>query len=598
MKVYNPQAEKLLLCALLERPKLRQYAISKLHEDLFGSESMHEIYVRMIFLQEQGKKVPSAAVMVNDPGLSLEAQTALTLTTRERAKLASFRPSDIDHCLDQVKYYYRVRVLYEMNKWVAEQFEGNAQVDMDEVKAELQQRILTMDVFDEIAENLQIIGQGANITDKYLEDHLSRKKMRTVPTGYSVIDDRAKWNRGNMVLLTAKRGQGKSLLAKSLGLSHFRQGQNVLTVNLEMEKWEYLCRLFAQETPFSHDQLREGLATPWQIKKAIGAKKRLDRDGMKFRYPNPDYNSRDPNNKHEWIDKPCRWALRTINRPDYTPAQLHNELRHQGYDVVIIDYINLFKQGNKDLWASLYEHTKYLKMMAKDLGILLYILAQLTDEGRAKYARAAEEDSDAWLYWEINRGSPSVKMFHGKARHYKPYSFPLVFRHYNMQFAEEIDVGLVCSNKDCRSTFPKADSPKDEGFEEAEPKVSKDLLDELAGKISKQDKSSEDAEKSPEQQDKAALRATELRIRLKVLKATCCPDCRYKKKDAEKHTSYKLVDEMKLLENLASEDAEEHQKHVDEVAADRKQENIQARKDRHDKKLKGQAERMEGDDSK
>jgi len=559
VRVYNAQAEKLLLCAMLERRRLRQYALQHLHEDLFGSDVIREIYIRMQKLMEMGKPVPSVSVMVTDPGLSPAASTALKLNPRERAKLVSFKPSDVDHSLDQIRYYYQVRVLYETQKWIAEQFETPAQVNMDEMKAEIQQRLLSMDVYDEVSENLQIIGHGGNISDDYLREQLSRKRKRTVPTGYSVIDDKAKWSRGNMVLLTAKRGQGKSLLAKSLGLSHFRQGQNVLTVNMEMERWEYLCRLFAQETPFTHDQLREGLATSKQIEKAVAAKKRLDRDGMAFR---------DPDTGEL---RPCRWGLRTITRPNYTPAMLHNELRYQGYDVVIIDYINLFKQENKDLWASLYSHTKYLKMMAKDLGILLYILAQLTDEGRAKYARAAEEDSDAWLYWEINRGTPSVKMFHGKARHYKPYSFPLVFRHYNMEFAEEIDIGLVCSNDQCRSTFKKQDPKgKDDGFEDAKPVVSHDELDDISENIAKYKRIAKNQKKTERQRQSAKVKLKELTLRGELLEAGICPNCRRKVRGTNKVVEHRLVDEMMLLEELASKDEEEHQHHVDELEAARK----------------------------
>ena len=284
MKLYNAPSEKLLVCALLERPDLRRNAVQHVHEHLFGDKNSREVYERMLAIQEQGRKVPTVGVMAQDPGLTPAAQTLLKLDPRDRVKLQNFRTSDIDHCLDQVRYYYKVRVLYEMSKYVGETFEGNAIANMDEVQAEIHERMLTMDVFDEVTQNLQIIGHGANIGDDYMREHLSEKTVKTIPTGLGVIDDRAKWTKGNMILLTAKRGQGKSLLAKSLGLSHFRQGQNVMPVNLELEKWEYLCRLFAETTPFTHDELRAGLNDK-DVKKALGCKKRLDLEGMRFRVP-------------------------------------------------------------------------------------------------------------------------------------------------------------------------------------------------------------------------------------------------------------------------------------------------------------------------
>ncbi len=566
MKLYNAPSEKLLVCALLERPELRRKYLQHIHEDLFGTKTCREVYTRMISIQEQGRKVPTVGVMAHDPGLTPAAQTLLKIDSRDRVKLQNFRPSDMDHCLDQVRYYYKVRVMYEMTKYVAETFESNALANMDEVQAEVQQRLLSMDVFDEVEQNLQIIGHGANITDEYLDEHLSEETLRVVPTGYSCIDDRAKWTRGNMILLTAKRGQGKSLLAKSLGLSHYRMGQNVMTVNLEMEKWEYLCRLFAETTPFTHDELRAGLKKK-DIRIAKGAKKRLDFEGMMRKVPDPT----DPKGER-MIKAPCRWALRTVTRPNYTPAQLHNELRHQGYHVVIIDYINLFKQVHKDLWQSLYAHTKYLKMMAKDLGVLLYVLAQLTDDGRAKYARAAEEDSDAWLYWEINRGSPISNFFHGKARHYKPFSFPLVFNYHNMAFVEESTIGTICKNPKCRAQFPKGD--------------------ELRQWIRDRRNPTDWGQK----QDAERLGKSGL----KLLEAGRCPRCVDFRRDRDgeyllddngkkKRKTFPLEDHMAQLVTTAQKDAEEHQKHVDETEAARAAAGNAPARRRHNEALAEQA---------
>lgn len=538
MILYNQGSERLLVCALLERPRLRRYAIPNMHEHLFGSKPAREVYERMLQLQIQGKKVPTVGVMAHDPGLSSAAQTMLKISPRDRVKLQNFRLSDIDHCLDQVRYYYKVRVMYEMNKWVAEQFETPAMANMDEVQAEVQQRLLSMDVFDEVTKNLVHIGHGANITDEEFREALSIKTVKTIPTGYQVLDDRAKWGKGNMILLTAKRGQGKSLFAKSLGLSHFRQGQNVLTVNLEMEKWEYLVRLFAETSPFTHDELRGGLDSK-KLEIALGYKKMLDGQGLRWRDP------------ETGKKRPCRWSLRTVNQPEYTPAMLHNELRHQGYHVVIIDYLNLFKQVHKDLWQSLYAHTKYLKMMAKDLGILLYVLAQLTDDGRAKYARAAEEDSDAWLFWEVNRGNPECKFFHGKARHYKPYSFPLIFDYFNMAFVEPHTLGWVCENPICRAQFPL----------ELE-QYCRDLKDPSDPGLTYEAK-------------RLGPRGIE------ILSKHRCPNCRkfIRNKDGEfarddngrrKLHTEKLVNHLELLTDMAFEDAKEHQKHVEQMEADRK----------------------------
>jgi len=264
------------------------------------------------------------------------------------------------------------------------------------------------------------------------------------------------------------------------------------------------------------------------------------------------------------MKKRCRWALRTVSSPTYTPTQLHNELRHQGYDVVIIDYLNLFKQVHKDLWQSLYMHTKYLKMMAKELGVLVYVLAQLNDEGRAKYGKAAEEDADAWLYWDIQVGSPRVQIFHGKARHYKPYPFELIFDYPNLGFIEESDLGLSC--KRCGHNFFPADT--------------KQRIEEKTDEIKRLRKRGSDEE------------ADDLEDQIPYLEQDRCPYCVGK----EFPRGPRLVPQIDQLKAIAKADAEEQEKARQAVEAKNKRDEDKKR-DRENKGSNDQDRRQdEGED--
>jgi len=441
----------MLLAAIMERPQLRSFILSRCQADLFGSDVTREIFDRLIFLGQQGEEIVSAGVMAQDPGLSDAARTTLQLTSKDRVKLRQYTKQDLARLVDITKYYYKKRVLYEETKWIAERLASQKMANMGEIQAHMQQCITQMDQYDDVTKGLAILGRGGNVSDSYLRSQLTQEGGLILPTGLTVFDERGHISKGNMVLLTAKRGQGKSILAKSLGLQHFWKGCNVYTVNMEMEKWEYLARLFAEVSNFSHDRIRRGFikkeikpildkATGRQAfdkltgKPLVTEKIRVNEEALKRllaqRRKIDAYGE-----KHK-----CRWVLRTVTTPLYTPQMLHQELKNQGFDVVIIDYINLFHQGKKELWEAIYANTKYLKMMAKELGVVIYVLGQLTEEGRAKYARAAEEDADVWWHWEINMGNPIVKFFHGKARHYKPFSFELIFDGRNARFIERKDI--------------------------------------------------------------------------------------------------------------------------------------------------------------
>lgn len=442
MKVYEAKTERMLLAAIMERPEHRNFVLSKLQADLFGSEVTREIFDRLLFLGQQGEPIVGAGIMAQDPGLSDAARTTLQLTSKDRNRLRQFTKKDLKRLIDHIRYFYKKRIIFEEAKWMTDQIASQKVADIKEIQGHMQQAITQMDQYDDVAKGLDILGKGANVSDRFLRRQLTQEEGLILPTGFTVFDERGHISKGNMVLLTAKRGQGKSMLAKSLGMSHFWKGCNVYTVNLEMERWEYLARVFAEVSDFSHERIRRGFirtVTEEYVDKKSGEVKTRERTQVNEKGIKKLLAKRRKidayGEKHN-----CRWALRTVTNPYYTPQMLHQELRNQGYDVVIIDYINLFHQGKQELWQAIYANTKYLKMMAKELGVVIYVLGQLTEEGRAKYARAAEEDSDIWWHWEVNRGNPLVKFFHGKARHYKPFSFELVFDGSNSRFIERAEI--------------------------------------------------------------------------------------------------------------------------------------------------------------
>jgi replicative DNA helicase len=406
--VHNFRAEKLLLCTLLEKKHLRQDFYHRLQPELFGTSVGREICERMLALSTYGKEIPTCGVMTEDPGLSEESRIILKLDRTDREKIKAIHRGDVESLIEQLVYFYQKRVVYEAVKHASEKLNTDAMIDMQEVRQEVQASFSQMDNLGPKDEGIRALGRDGNMDDAYLREHLKEGGHKSVlKTAFPSIDDRATWSRGNMIMLTAMRGHGKSVLVKSLGLRHFQQqNHSVFICSMEMEEWEYVARAMSEITKVPHDKFRRQSVSKAELDNILDVRRCVDELGM---------------------EKNARWTLKTVKSPNYTPALLHQELKHQGYDVVIVDYLNLFKRGKRELWDAIYDHTKYLKMMAKDLGVLLYVVGQLNEEGRAKYAKAAEEDADAWIYWSLEPGQPIVKFFHGKARHYPPFSFKLVF---------------------------------------------------------------------------------------------------------------------------------------------------------------------------
>lgn len=415
MKVISFSTEKTLLCGILENPTVLKRALPHLNVELFGNDFSREIFERILFYLGGGKNLPSAKIFSQDPGLSSGAAQTLNIELTEKKKLRELSKDDVDHCLDTLRYYYQKRTIYEMEKEVAEKLKSPKKINIREVRSYIQESLAALDSYDN-AGSYKTIGQGGNITDEYMIKNLSKQTRKMIPTGFPSIDQKiGGLLPGNVVLLTAKRGEGKSLLAKSLGLSHYYQKQNVFIANMEMGEWEYLVRVFAEGSEFSHAKLRQGFNSKKNIQKVLAEKRKINGWGAK--------------NK-------CRFTVKTVSDPFYTMVALHNEFKYHNYQVGVLDYLNLIKSSEKELWQGIYAATKYAKLMAKDLGIVLYIIAQLNDDDHAKYARSSEEDADIWFKWRYTRGNPWITVEQAKARDFEPFTFQLLFDSANLRMVD------------------------------------------------------------------------------------------------------------------------------------------------------------------
>lgn len=328
MKVISFPTEKTLLCGMLENPMVFKRALPHLNTELFGNDFSREIFDRILFYLGEGRNLPSAKIFSQDPGLSAGASQTLNVELAEKKRLRELSKDDVDHCIENLRYYYQKRTIYEMEKEVADQLKSPKKVNIKEVRSYIQDRLAALDSYDN-AGSYKIIGQGSNITDAYLIKNLSKQTRKMIPTGFPSVDSRiGGFLPGNVILLTAMRGEGKSLLAKSIGLSHFYQKQNVFVANMEMGEWEYLVRIFAEVSQFSHAKLRQGFNSKKNIQKVLAEKRRINGWGAR--------------NK-------CRFTIKTVSDAAYTMMSLHNEFKYHNYQVGVLDYLNLIKTNQKEI---------------------------------------------------------------------------------------------------------------------------------------------------------------------------------------------------------------------------------------------------------
>jgi replicative DNA helicase len=236
--------------------------------------------------------------------------------------------------------------------------------------------------------------------------------------------------RGELVIIHAESGSGKTMLAQNMATKQFDHGASVYVVNMEMEQADYEARLLAAITNRSVNQIRARKDFTWE-----------DRRDM-----------RDKVGRWSVLhgnDKKCRIVVKDARDVAYTPLQLEADVRAQSFDSIIIDYLTLFDvERNQKLWEAQKDYSRYLKLMAKRLGCVVIVLAQKNKEGDVKYGKGPEEDADLVLTWEKHNnfdddGQTEIQI--KKARHGRRTKFPATFVFDKMvveTYAPEADSGM------------------------------------------------------------------------------------------------------------------------------------------------------------
>lgn len=235
-------------------------------------------------------------------------------------------------------------------------------------------------------------------------DRVQKGQAGGLMTGISALDHclGGFWP-GDLIILAARPSMGKT--AKALTLAHnvAVDGKSVLFFNLEMTAAQMSMRLLARRTGLPVQAMqRQGDLKDGHFKDVIMARADL-----------------------------ARLPLHIDDTPGLSAAQIRTRARRHkrrhGLDLIIIDYLGLMTPppgiGNKV--NELAEITKALKTMAKELGVPIVLLHQLSRavEGRdnkrpqladLRDSGAIEQDADVvmFLYREeyyLSRDEPAKK---------------------------------------------------------------------------------------------------------------------------------------------------------------------------------------------
>ncbi len=406
MKLYDAKLEQRLLVSIMDSgDTLSHQILSEVQPSWFGFEPAKEVFEYLHNALRTGESIPTARMMVHEKALSERARTFLEKGSRDRIKHPQriTKTADVKKALRIAAKYRKQRILDIMGHRIADEMEKDSP-DHETLFADLEDNLLKANRGS--AEEMSHVGAGDN-SDDDLEAMLSDEVLDLIPTGFPTFDKNVKGiGRGDLMILAANYGGGKTAKALQLGRQTYKKGYSVCIVELEMSKGATWQRIWSGETGIDFESFRNHTLTPEEKDKVRAAKAKWQEHGKKT-------------GKRFTV-----WST-----SDISANQIVSRLKPYGYDLIIIDYVNLIdpQDPKKDERVQLSAIARTLKLAAKEtnLNCAMVLLAQLSDENRVKYARAISEHADFILWWRIGEEEEASGYFivhMDKARNSRKYS--------------------------------------------------------------------------------------------------------------------------------------------------------------------------------
>jgi len=381
------EAERGILGAVLLDNQSLHAALETLRTDDFFSDHHRRIFDGMIELAE-GSKAIDLLTLSEELRRKGELESA-----GGAAYLASLvdgvpRISNVPHYVRIVKEKSLLRHLVHTAHSI-EQRALEAELGADEMLDTAESDIFRL-AEDRIRQGFVTVKELVQKNYERLEKLVSEGRTVTgLSTGYHALDEMTSGFQGSdLIILAARPSMGKTALALNVAENAAADGKRVAVFSLEMSKEALLMRLLSSHARIDAHKFRTGHLNAEDREKMSTSLNELAASPM-------------------WIDDS---SSSTVVEMGAKARRLKND---KGLDLVIVDYLQLMtargRFGNRNEEVS--SISRGLKAMAKELGVPVLVLSQLTraperDERRPQLADlresgAIEQDADLVLF--INR---------------------------------------------------------------------------------------------------------------------------------------------------------------------------------------------------
>ncbi len=353
------EAEKSVLAACMLSPDVCDEAIVSLKPENFFRPGHRTIFASITDLVREGLNpdVISLADKLSAKGDLETAGGRIYLTDLNANTFA------LTNWQKHIQIVKRTAIQRELIKAAAQinALAYDAPEDLSEVVEEAEQTLFKV--------TEQRVSSSFQSMDKLVEEAFAelekisqqRDKMIGVPTGFKDVDDLFHGFRpGDMVILAARPGVGKTAFALNMAVNAAKLGTEVLFFSLEMSASQLTQRILCSEALVSMNRIRSGTPLEGDWPAIVNASNRLSQVRMH-------------------IDDTPGLSIMEAR------AKARRELRHlvgtEKKGLIVIDYLQLMqpptvrRDGNRAVEVG--EISRGLKVLAKEMGMPVIALSQL-----------------------------------------------------------------------------------------------------------------------------------------------------------------------------------------------------------------------------
>jgi replicative DNA helicase len=363
---FSVEAEKAVLGAVIRDNGLLNQVVDILRPEHFFLERHHRIFSSMVQIFNESNGVLDVVTLADRLQASEAASDSIGMPYLVDLMESCPVAQNIEHYAEIVRRMYFLRQIIHTTSGVqkrAMECDGTLESFVEDVEKELLSITSAQD-----RRGLMPASRIVEMTIDQIQTALDRdpNSLPGVPSGFRDLDElTGGWRGGDMIILAARPGMGKTAFALNCLLNAVMKGKSAVMFTLEMPKEQLMSRLFAIHGRINSSAIRRGVMTDGDFDKLSRASREIFELGSRL-----------------GIDDQGSVSLVEIR------SRCRRWKKENGLDLVIIDYLQLMgshstrRSDNREQQVA--EISKGIKALALELRIPIIALAQLSRQAVAK----------------------------------------------------------------------------------------------------------------------------------------------------------------------------------------------------------------------